>query len=373
MHRTKVAIVKCEGYGERQVSSAVSGLFKLLGGIERFVKQNDRVLLKPNLLTGKPPEAGVTTHPNVVAAIANEVIGAGATPIIGDSPGGIIRDVTAIWKITGMEEISRQLNIELINLDAQGVVEKDTNGRKYYVSKSVFEVDVIINLPKIKTHELTGLTGAVKNMFGIIPGFRKAEYHKIAPHPVLFSSILLDIHAIARPTLTIVDGIVSMDGSGPVDGRLRNSNILLGGTDDFAVDTVITKIIGCRVEDIPTLRLAKAQRKGVTSVDDIEVIGIPIEQAYIPDFKLPKRSIESYVPSVIVRTLRGLIWVRPYIIEEKCKACATCVENCPVNAIKMNKHPTVDYSKCISCFCCRELCPAGSIELKRSPLLRILR
>lgn len=367
--RERVAVYRCESYEQEAVDSAVQGLLDSLGGLSSLVKPGDRVLLKPNLLSARPPEDGVTTHPTVVRSLAALILSAGGRPAIGDSPSGTVRNVEEVFERTGMKAISQELGLELVNFDREGCHRKDIRGRIFYISKPALDADLLINLPKLKTHNLTVITAAVKNMFGVIPGYRKSEYHRLFLNPNDFSELLLDIYSLCRPDLTLADAIVSMDGDGPSNGRLRRTGLILGGRDAVSVDRVIARIVGCPPSRIPTLRVAERRHVGVSSLDQIEVVGEAGTE--IPDFRLPSLRPLYFIPSPLGRLVGGIVWVRPSISPARCTACSNCVESCPPKAMVMGStHPAIDYRRCISCGCCAELCPSGAISLKKSPLLR---
>lgn len=369
--KAKVAVLRCDSYEQATVERAVEDLLDFLGGLSSWVRPGDRVLLKPNLLIGRPPEDGVTTHPALVRSMAKLILSLGGVPAIGDSPSGTLRNVEEVFEITGMRRISEELGIALLNFDREGCYRREIEGRTYYISKPALDADVLINLPKLKTHNLTLITGAVKNIFGVIPGYRKSEYHRLFPHPEDFSDLLLDIYSLCRPDLTLVDGVVSMDGDGPSNGRLRGVGLLLGGEDAVSVDWVIAKIVGCAPSRIPTIRVAKRRGIGVSALDEIEIVG---EREFrIDDFKLPLRNPLSYVPSWLASFLGTSIWVRPFILKERCERCGSCVESCPPKAMVIRYvFPEIDYRRCISCGCCAELCPTGAIRLRKSPLLKLV-
>lgn len=369
--KERVAVIRCESYEQGAVDSAVEDLLNSLGGLSSWVKAGDRVLLKPNLLIGREPDDGVTTHPSVVKALAKLILSIGGIPAIGDSPGGTVRRVEEVFEITGMKGISEELGIQLVNFDREGCYPKKLGGRTYYISRPPIDADVLVNLPKLKTHNLTVVTGAVKNCFGVIPGYRKSEYHKLLPRPKDFSNLLLDVYSLCKPDLTIVDGVIGMEGNGPSNGQLRQMGLLMGGEDAVAVDRVIAELIGCSPARVTTIKEAESRGVGVSSLEEIEVVGE--EGVKIPDFKLPFRNPLSYAPSWLASFLGRSIWVRPFVRQERCERCGTCVEGCPPGAMTMgDTHPMIDYKSCISCGCCAELCPSGAIVLRKSPLLRLV-
>jgi uncharacterized protein (DUF362 family) len=253
--KTKVSFAKCDTYNFKEVFSAVRKAVELVGGISSFVKPGERILLKPNLLSAKEPERHITTHPEVVRALIRLVKEAGATPLLGDSPGGAIKGVARVWEKTGMKKLADEENVELVNFETIGAVEIEIHHPKIksiHVSKAVLDCDGIINIPKLKTHSLMIFTGCIKNLFGIIPGLRKAEYHKLAPFPDEFGHLLGEIYLYVkdRIRLNLVDGIVGMEGNGPSSGELRKMDVIVAGADGVAVDTAITAMLGFKPKRI---------------------------------------------------------------------------------------------------------------------------
>jgi uncharacterized protein (DUF362 family)/NAD-dependent dihydropyrimidine dehydrogenase PreA subunit len=238
-----------------------------------------------------------------------------------------------------------------------------------YLAKPLFDADVVINVPKLKTHSANIYTGAVKNVFGCIPGLRKAMYHKMAPDKEDFGEILADIHEVAKFDLHIMDGITSMQGEGPTAGTVYNANKILISTDPLALDTVAVNMLGMTVDDIPVLSAAKKRNLGQYDLDEIEIVG---DYDYIPslkDYKLPKnfRSTKHKNNKSIIKVI-DFFKTKPEINKRKCKQCNMCVESCPVKAIDVNTKK-IDYNKCIECMCCHELCMHKAVELKKDNII----
>jgi uncharacterized protein (DUF362 family)/NAD-dependent dihydropyrimidine dehydrogenase PreA subunit len=371
----KVSIVKCEEYNLEDVREAIEKAFDNIGGLKAFVKPNDNVLLKVNLLSARKPEKAVTTHPVVVEAMATAILDLGATPMIGDSPGGAIKGVRRYWEKSGMLDVSETLDIELVNFETSGTYEFKADGRTLNLATPIFDADLVINMPKLKTHGLTLMTGAVKNMYGAIPGLRKAIYHKENPVPLNFAKLLVDVYTICQPKLTLMDAIIGMEGQGPASGNPRKIGVLLAGSDGFAVDSVAAKIIGYAPEEIDTLSLAEA--RGLIKIDDVEVVGEPLDDVKIEDFDLTghrriwkmARLAMHLFGEIAVKILDKYFWIRPTANEEGCTRCQFCIKSCPVSAMRLEDNTVViDYDKCINCLCCHELCPENAIEIESSRL-----
>ena len=363
-----VAVVSCDGYDPDLVSEKIKTVIELLGGLDKYIRPGMQVLLKPNLLSAKEPSRAITTHPEIVAAVAREVRKLGAEVIVGDSPGGAKRGVQRVWDNTGMTEMAEREGIELVNFEASGVVKREVGDRTYFLAKPAMEADFIISLPKLKTHVLTLMTGAIKNIFGLIPGFRKANYHKEAPKPTDFAHIIVDILSLKKPNLTIMDAVLAMEGDGPSSGQPRWVNLILGSTDPVAMDTVAAVIIGLKPNKVPTTRLAAEAGLGIGWFEAIEMVGEKIDDIRIPDFKLTSNRKLELIPGFIVKLLDPYIWVRPAIESEECTLCNTCVDSCPTGAVFGNKGdvPKFNYKDCINCWCCHEMCPSKAVFVDQS-------
>jgi len=366
-----VSIQKCETYDRTLVFGQVDQVLKDLGGIESIVQKGDRVLLKPNMLSAKLPEMGVTTHPLILEALIVQVQDAGGEVWIGDSPSGVWKGIQRYWKNTGYEDLANRTGARLVSFEADGTVEREVNGRIYHLAKTVFDADVVINVPKLKTHGLTFYTGAIKNLYGTLPGFQKTKYHKEFPNPVEFSQVILDIYTCVRPTLTIMDAVIAMEGNGPATGDLRKVGLLLGSTDGVALDAVANRIMGFKNAEVPTTRFAGERGVGENDIEKIQIRGVPVRDVMVDDFNLPSTHLANYVPKFLVNWVGRFVWVRPTVDKDKCTGCAVCAKSCPVNAIEMqNGIPVTDYEKCINCLCCNESCPEGAVYQKLSWLAR---
>ncbi|MFH1334964.1 MAG: DUF362 domain-containing protein [Candidatus Zixiibacteriota bacterium] len=367
-----VSIVRCDDYTLDNVRPAVRISFDHLGGLARFVRKDQKVLIKPNLLSAKDPTRAITTHPAVVQAVVEEVQKLGAVPLLGDSPGGVDRGVRRVWENTKLAEVAGHTGAKLLAFESEGVYPKTApDGKTYYIAKPVLDADVVISLAKLKTHTLTLMTCAVKNMFGSIPGFRKGEYHKEAPKPKDFARVVVDIFSLTQPHLTLVDAIVCMDGDGPSAGDPRYAGLLLAGTDAVALDMVAAKIMGFKDGEIDTTAVAQKRNLGAKSFEQIEIKGENLNTLLLPKFVLPSNRFFKMIPEFMVKLVAPLVWVRPNILDENCINCNVCVENCPTKSIKPGgKRPRFDYSHCINCMCCHELCPEKAVYLEKSRIAK---
>lgn len=369
---SQVAVVRCSAYDPQMVRGAVRRAFDLLGGLSAVVQAGHRVLIKPNLLAAREPQEAITTHPEVVAAVVDEVKQAGGQPLIGDSPGATRRTIEEIWRSTGMEEVCRRTGATLVNIEAGGSLRQSVDGRQYFIARAALEADVIINLPKLKTHSLVIFTGAVKNMFGAVPGFHKRETHLACPRAEPFSRALVDVYSFVVPHMTLMDAVEGMDGDGPAAGRRRVVGLLFAGRDGVAVDAVAGWSVGIAPEEISTCRLASQRGLGIGDVESIQLVGDDLTKLDIEHFARPRSDLTQLVPTPLVHLLRRFVYTRPRIIPERCTNCNTCVRSCPTGALQADQfHPRFQPRKCISCLCCHELCPESAVALKWSLLARL--
>lgn len=376
-----VAIVKCPDYTPSEVFKAVKQAVDLLGGMQKFVRPGQKVLLKPNLLSASPPESAICTHPAVVEAVAGLAAAAGGTCFIGDSPsigGQNSAGFRHLLQVTGFDEAAKRTGALVQRFDEAASLRSIPEARifpRMLLADALESADVIINIPKFKTHGLTRLTGAVKNLFGCVPGRRKIELHLEAGNdPERFAQMVVDVARAVRPALSVMDAIVGMDGQGPAAGRRRNFGLVLASTDMVALDAAICTAAGISPMSVPMLRLAAEQGIGKADLDEIEVLGVRLEDVRISDFSIPPGGDGlTRMPKPLRRMLRNQLVRIPVILQEKCTACSTCAQACPTNAIAgKGKPPRLDYSVCIRCYCCQEVCPENAIELRAKLIRRAL-
>lgn len=364
---SKVSIARCPDYDTANVFNAVKKAVDLLGGIENFVKPGMSVLLKPNLLSARPPEDCVDTHPEVVRAVARLVRAAGATPKIGDSPGGYDKNMDEVFEKSGMKSMSREEDIELV---------KFSNSRfvgGIPISRHIFDSDLVISIPKLKTHCITVLTAAIKNMYGAVTGLYKAECHSRSPKEEDFAKVVAKVYSIARPGLTVVDAVVAMEGDGPSSGTLKKMNFIMTGTDGVAIDSCIARIVGLAPLDVLVTKEAYEMGLGEASPSRIELAGDDIASFTAEDFRLPQTMPLKYVPRYIANSLATLIRFKPYIDSVACTRCNLCKITCPVDAIEIEEDRCIiDYKKCVRCLCCHEVCPYRAISIRRNILTKMI-
>ena len=367
------ALIRCADYDSGNIQRAVQQAVDLLGGMHAFVKPGERVLVKPNLLKARPPEAAVTTHPEVVRAVIRLVQTAGGIAMIGDSPG--MGDLKKVAEKSGILDVVREEGAELAEFDEAVQVKNNGRFQHFEVSKRAYDADVIINLPKLKTHGMTTLTGAVKNLFGCIPGKLKVQWHfNTGVNHELFMRMLLELYMMLEPRLTIMDAVIGMEGNGPGSGDPRQIGAILAGRDAVAIDAVSAKLVGVYPDRLPLIRAAEALDIGETKLDRITVLGNAIESMAVNTFRLPAQEhLEWKLPEWARRSLKNAFTTKPVIDHTQCISCGVCQGHCPQGAIEVrSKKLVIDYRNCIRCFCCQEFCPQGAITVGKGWALTIL-
>ncbi len=326
--------------------------------------EGKKVLVKPNVLRTAESQEAITTHPAVLRAVVNRLKGMNpAQIVVGDNPGVFTYGANEqAFSTSGLTEAS-QGYYRNIGAEAREVPFNPVYKDKVSVSTAVLDADVVISLPKFKTHGLTVVTGAIKNSFGILPGAQKAHLHKLAGNPARFNELLVEVYRLRVPDLFIVDAVVGMEGNGPASPDLRDIGLILAADNGVALDGVIARLMG--VEDPGQLRfLAKARELGLGefSPEATELIG---ELKPIPNFKLPPLGGEamSRAPQ-IQEFIESRTRLRPKADPDKCTGCGVCIEHCPASALAFDEDlPKVNPDKCIVCFCCQEMCPEKAMQL----------
>ena len=381
--KTPVALVECKEYDQKLVDEALKRALDLLGGIDKFIHPGQKVLLKINLLSGKEPEKAVTTHPTVLRGMIKLIKELGATPLVGDSPAAEgnnnYEKYLKILTVAGLKEVADETGTEILHFNSSRVDITNPEAhvfKKFTISGELSKADVLINMPKLKTHGLALLTGSVKNTFGCIPGMLKGQLHMRAPHRPEFSQMIVDFYTFLKPkiVLNIMDAVIGMEGNGPGSGDPREIGAILAGVDGVAVDSVACRIVGKDPYALLTCKFAEEQGRGIANPDKIDILGDKIEKFLINDFKVLEADVSSSrLFSFIIRTFRSPTTAKPVVSAKKCTKCNTCVENCPVNAMTMDKKsPVIDYNTCIRCYCCQEVCPEGAVTLKKGILYGLL-
>lgn len=347
----RVLAVKCSSYENKEVQKALEEIFNLM---DFKFKKNIRVLIKPNVLGAHEPDSAITTHPVVLEEICKILKKYNAKIFIGDGSG---EDTEKSLKVSGIEKVAKKYGT-LINFDKEKTYTEQIKGKikQIHLPNIIKEVDLIINVAKLKTHIFTNITGAVKNLYGFIPGNAKSFYHRLLPKSKEFSELLLEIYKKIKPQLNIIDGVVGIEGMGPgTTGEKIKSNIILASEDAIALDIVASEIMGFHKNEVLTNKLAI--KDGLFN-DHIKVLGNGKDIRM--NFKKP-----SNLPGKIFFSL-GKIIPKPKIAfnKDKCIKCRACERKCPAKAISFADYPVWNKNKCIYCFCCIEICPKNAIYLK---------
>ncbi|MBI5681720.1 MAG: DUF362 domain-containing protein [Deltaproteobacteria bacterium] len=372
----KVALRRCGTYETSEVYNTVKESVGLLGGIGSFVKKGEKILIKPNLLSAKSPDAAITTHPSFVKAVIRLVKEAGAYPVVGDSPG--MGSTAKVAARCGILDVCKEEDIPLVEF-RQSIEIDNPDGKtfkRFEIAKEVLDVDGIINLPKLKTHTQMFMTLGVKNMFGCIVGTRKAQWHLSAGSDrEHFARMLVDLYLFLKPRLTIVDGIIGLEGEGPgSSGKPRHLGLVLASQDAIALDRVVMEIIGAKPDNLYTCKVARDDGLGETDIKRIDVLGDSIQSVFVRDFVFPKIvDIAFSLPYNLNRHLKKHLTAKPYINKKICTLCKMCVDLCPPHIMKkIDNAIEIDYDNCIRCFCCQEICPEGAIRVKEGWLMKVL-
>ncbi len=379
--KATVSVVRLDSYDEQEVvDRAMRESLAPFGGMGAIVSPGQRVLLKPNLVAPSKPELAVTTHPAIVRAAIRLVKEAGGICFIGDGP-GVGGSVNAA-RGSGLCDVAEEEGAEVLEFSETAVFENGDNRllKRLELAKQLKEMDVLITLPKLKTHCQMAFTGALKNQYGLIPGAAKGKFHFRFQNRDRMADLMIDINRAAKPALAIMDAVVGMEGPGPSGGTPRKIGAIIASTDLTAVDTVAFTLIGLKLEEVPVSVAAKRGGYGTADLADIDVVGAQISELAIPDYKLVKAPLNIMkilpLPQVILRWIRRQVAPAPWIDSTKCIKCRRCENGCPVSppAIRplLLEKDRLDDSLCIRCYCCHEFCPVKAIELRKSLLARCI-
>ena len=373
-----VALVRCETYEEAEVSRALGEAIAAIGGLD-WVKPGMKVALKANLVISRKPEGAATTHPAVLCALTKELTARGAEVIVGDSPGGVYNSayVNRVYRgagLTAVEAAGAKLNQNFAEADRDLPDAKTAKFIRY--TAWLDDADAVIDVCKLKSHGMMGMSAAAKNMFGVIPGTVKPEYHVRFPEAMDFARMIVDLDCAFPIRLCVCDAVVGMEGNGPTAGKPRQIGALLASFSPHAMDAVCAQIIGLPAEQIPTL--AAAKERGL--LPETVTTSQPVEPFCIPDFDNIKNAAHlaeqngaaALWGKAADRFLKKVLASKPGVEKSECVGCRECEKVCPRKAITMKNHkPHIDRSLCIRCFCCQEFCPKGAMKVRRSPIARI--
>ncbi|NBG89176.1 DUF362 domain-containing protein [Isachenkonia alkalipeptolytica] len=375
-----VSLQPCDQYQYLEVKEAINKNIEDLGGLTKYVKPKEKILLKLNLLMKKNPEEGVTTHPIFVKALGDILKEYGCDIIIADSPGGPFNKtlLRGVYRVCGIEAMAEHSGFELNYNTAE--ITKPNPGAEILTDITAIEVleqvDKVISVSKLKTHGMMKFTGAVKNMYGIVPGLIKAEYHFQYPELKNFSNMLVDVCNYKTPVLSFMDGIIGMEGEGPSAGDLRKVGAVIGSSSPYALDVVACQLVNIDPFTVPTI--LRSVERGLLDQDfaKINIQGILPENFMLEPFKTPDivdlNFAKGRVPQFLEGPINSVLLPKPTFDHEQCISCGDCAKVCPAQVIRMkNKKPYADLRNCIRCFCCQELCPVKAVHVKHSLLKRL--
>lgn len=361
----RVALLACETYA--QAEEALSRGLALLGGLEELCP-GQRYLLKPNLLLGDAPERGSTTHPEFFRAAASLLDSKGYTLSYGDSPG--FGSPHSAAHASGLDDIAGALGIELADF-ATGMDVPNPDGaliKQFNLARGLMHQDGVINLPKFKTHGLTRLTGAVKNLFGCLPGVQKAAFHTRLQDEGRFGQMLVDLSTLIGPRLHIMDAVWGMEGNGPRNGTLRQVGLVIIAVNPHVLDHCAALLMDLDPLLVPTLKAA--QERELYHPEKIEVLGEPLEAHIMPDYQVNRSRVSTTgAHGFYLDLFKQWVTPRPVILSEKCTQCGRCVRVCPATpkavgfANGRKTPPQYRYQDCIRCYCCQEMCPEEAIDI----------
>lgn len=378
-----VSLAACENYDPETVRAAFDRLLLPLGGLD-FIKPGMTVAVKLNLLTGAAPERAVTPHPALIRELCRRLIEKGAVVILGDSPGGLFTQgaLRSVYHACGLEPLaSDKVHLNMDVTVKSAVFPGAQRLKAFHYTAWLDQADVIIDFCKLKTHGMLNMTGAVKNLFGTIPGTTKPEYHLRFPVLSDFADMLVDLSLYWKPVLCICDAVECMEGNGPSSGTARHMGLLCAGQSGFDLDMVLASLIGYTRNDVATLEAAYRRELGPADISQVRIAsadGSKVSDFAIPDFKHASAPLrltfggKGAFRRVVSAGAAAVFTTRPQVKNNACIACGKCAAVCPAHAITMAPKPVIDRKKCIRCFCCQEFCPEGAMKVQRTWLDRVL-
>lgn len=377
MSEKEVGLVKCIDYSEENIKNAFDELLPIVGGLD-WVNKGMKIAIKANLVTFMKPEEAATTHPALLIELIKRLVERGADVVVGDSPGGPYNSLylNSVYNATGMNELKKygaKLNQNFGQETAK--FPEAVAAKEFPYTSYLKEADVVINFCKLKSHGMMGMSAAVKNLFGIIPGTIKPEFHYRYPDYNEFANMLIDLNEFIKPRLCIVDAVVGMEGNGPTAGVPKQIGAILASKEPYKLDYVCAKIIGMSKENVPTIEESFKRGLIPENVEDISC-NANVDQFIVQDFdtrKVHKRLSFDDSSKLFGRLAKRFLRSVPRLQKNECIGCGKCAEVCPANAIVIkNKNAIIDRKKCITCFCCQEFCPKGAMKVRRPIIAKIL-
>ena len=372
-----VSISRCESYEPEVVKAGLIAALAPIGGLD-WVTPGMKIALKVNMMMQIKPEKAGTVHPQIATALCELLAERGASVVVGDSPGGPFSAafLAGVYSTTGMRQVLKSGATLNDNFAIQDVSYPEAvSAKEFQVTSYIAEADAVIDLCKMKTHALMAYTGACKNLFGIISGLRKSEFHYRYNTHEAFANMLVDLCEWCKPRLSIADAIMTMEGNGPSGGTPRFMGAILASFNPHALDLAGAHLMNLTAKDVPTLAAAVSRGLVPQEISDLRVFG-DLESFVIPDYQLtPKQDVTLWGSKnpAIAKLLSGMFASRPLIDQPRCVGCGECFRVCPAGAITIaNKKASIDKQKCIRCFCCQEFCPHAVIEVHRPPVARLL-
>ncbi len=359
-------------YDPGRVRDALERLLEPLGGMGSYVKPGQKVLIKPNLLSGKSPDKAVTTHPEIVRQVILMAREAGGLVSVGDSPG--VGKPATVAARCGILQVVKETGARFSPFD-RSVPISYAGGTFHQLeaASEALEAEVIINLPKLKTHQMMGYTGAVKNMFGLVVGMRKAQLHlQAGTDKAYFALMLLELAERFPPALSIMDAVVGMEGNGPGSGDPVSIGAVLASPTPLALDAVAIALVGLDPASVWTQKIAAETGRAGSRLADLTLHGPPLAKLRPARFRPAACTDVNFgLPQPFKRIFRNALAARPEILDT-CRLCGHCVRHCPPAVMTLAEtRVEIDHSRCIRCFCCQELCPYGAIETRQGGLLKL--